>query len=80
MSPEPLCIRATHPDGFRYGHDHPWGIVEKVVWFLDRPCFKIEFSEGVIDYWPVYDESDPYEFQSWTQRTAQSGRKPEEGA
>lgn len=60
-----ILIRATHPYGFRYGHPHPWGVVRGVRWFNDRACFEVHFPQGnVTDYWPVYDENDPYEFRA----------------
>lgn len=58
-----LFIRATHPAGFRSGQ---WG---KVIGLIlrqedERPCYRVEFIDNVVDLWPVYDASDPYEFSS----------------
>ena len=58
-----VLIKATHRYGYRFGHSYPWGIISGVEWVNNRLCFRLEFSEGVKDYWPVYDPSDPYEFK-----------------
>lgn len=53
-------IRATHQYGFRNGE---WARVLGVVWLNERPCYHIRFIDGKEDHWPIYDESDPYEFR-----------------
>lgn len=54
-------IRSTHPYGFRSG---TWAEILGVEWKNDRPCFKIMFPEDrFVDWWPVHDEWDPYEFR-----------------
>lgn len=56
-------IRATHPYGFRSGQ---WAIVIGVVWSNEhnRPCYKVIFPEdAVVDFWPLQDTSDSYEFR-----------------
>lgn len=66
-----LLIRATHPYGFRSGQ---WARVIEVVYLPavyghnhtitqpGRPVYRVEFVDGVRDLWPVYDETDSYEF------------------
>lgn len=59
-----VLIKATHPWGYRYGHAHPWGIIQGVTWKNDRPVYVVYFPQGnVWDFWPVHDEADPYEFK-----------------
>lgn len=52
-------IRHTHPYGFRSGH---WAVIRAVVPGPDRDCYLVEFPDGVTDFWPVEDPSEPYEF------------------
>jgi hypothetical protein len=52
-------IRATHPYGFRSGE---WAVLVAVVPTEARDCYLVEFPDGVTDFWPVHDPSDPYEF------------------
>lgn len=67
FGPPPVLIRATNPYGYRYGHTHPWGFVHGVALVNGRPCYVVWFPHEVErDYWPVYDESDPYEFRDAT--------------
>jgi hypothetical protein len=54
-----VLIRATNPAGYRFGE---WGQVESIVWDR-RLCYKVIFIDKVIDIWPIYDKSDPYEFK-----------------
>jgi len=54
-------IRATHPYGFRSGQ---WAILRCVVPGPERDCYLVEFDDGVTDFWPVNDPSDPYEFRA----------------
>ena len=63
-----LFIRATHPDAYRSGQ---WAKVVKTAFKPERfgerpqparPVYEIEFVDGKIDQWPVYDEVAGYEF------------------
>lgn len=54
----PLYIRATHKDGFRSGQ---WFKLIDVSWDNYKPVYVVEGIDGVIDAWPIYDPSDPYE-------------------
>lgn len=53
-------IRATHHYGFRNGQ---WAFLISVIWMNNRACYKVLFPDGVIDYWPIYDPADSYEFR-----------------
>ena len=59
MNSSTFYIRATHPDGYRCGQ---WAKVTGVAMIESRPCYVVEFIDGLADQWPVYDSSDPYEF------------------
>jgi hypothetical protein len=41
-----------------------WGRVLGIIWDKDRPCYIVRFIDDVLDTWPVYDPSDPYEFRA----------------
>lgn len=56
-----IMIRATHPYGYRSGI---WATLVDIEWKNNRPCFKVQFNDGKIDSWPIYDSSDPYEFKA----------------
>ena len=57
-------IRATHVAGFRSGQ---WATLDGVDVVNregnPRAVFRVSFVDGVVDTWPVYDPSDPYEFR-----------------
>lgn len=56
-------IRSTHRYAFRNGE---WarlrGTAALPVRGEDRPCYLVEFDDGVTDFWPVEDPGNPYEF------------------
>lgn len=58
-------IRSTHVAGVRSGQ---WATLDGVD-VINRegnprcPVFRVSFVDGVVDTWPVYDPSDPYEFR-----------------
>lgn len=54
-------IRCTHRYGFRPGE---WAKLMRVQISerASRPLFVVEFSDGVTDLWPVYDDLAGYEF------------------
>lgn len=58
-------IRSTHRYGFRTGE---WatlrGTAALPVRGEDRPCYLVEFSDGVTDFWPVSDPADGYEIDA----------------
>jgi len=56
-----IMIRATHPYGYRQGR---WAKIIEIEWENNRPCFKVRFNDGKIDFWPIYDPADPYEFRA----------------
>ncbi len=56
-------IRAVQPEGFRAGE---WARLRGTAALPgfpegDRPCYLIEFPDGVTDFWPV--EGGGYEFR-----------------
>jgi hypothetical protein len=54
-------VRHTHPDGFRTGE---WAQIIMILDAYERPCWLVEFSDGVTDLWVCEDASEPYEFSS----------------
>lgn len=60
MPSHDLQISATH----RYGY-HPgeWFEVLGVAWHKDRACFVVDIENGRIDFWPIQDPSDSYNFR-----------------
>jgi hypothetical protein len=53
-------IRTARASAFRSGE---WAHICDVVRVNERPCFVVEFSDGKIDFWPVEDPLEPYEFR-----------------
>lgn len=56
-------IRTTHPYGFRCGK---WAKLRGTVMLPwpqgDRPCYVVEFSDEVVDFWVISDKAGRYEF------------------
>jgi hypothetical protein len=52
-------IRATHHYAFRSGE---WADLLTTVEAYGRPCYLVEFPDGVTDFWPVDDADHGYEF------------------
>ena len=55
-------IRTMNPYGFR---SEEWAnlLAEMNHPKLNNPCYLVEFSDGVRDYWPVLDATAGYEFR-----------------
>jgi len=60
MTTGDVQIMSTHHYGFRKGE---WAIILGIVWANNRICYKVIFSDGAVDLWPVYDPSDEYAFR-----------------
>lgn len=54
-------IRTLHPYGFRSGQ---WGHLKGTGDIKGRLCFKVQFLDGVSDYWVVADPNGQYEFKA----------------
>lgn len=62
-------IRATSRNNWSCGR---WATIVGVVPSLGRPCWLVEFSDGVPDVWAVSDPGNGYEFKKNT--THQDGQ------
>lgn len=51
-------VRQTHPYGFRSGE---WARVLTTIESYGRPCWLVEFGDGVQDWWPIEDADAGYE-------------------
>ncbi|SEB36689.1 hypothetical protein SAMN04490220_0430 [Rhodococcus jostii] len=53
-------IRTTYRSHWAYAR---WATIVAVVPSLGRPCWMVEFSDGVTDVWPFREADRGYEFQ-----------------
>lgn len=55
-----VLIRGTHPYAYRSGQ---WAELTGYAQLADRECYKVVFSDGADDLWPVHESGYDYEFK-----------------